>query len=284
MFPQGNKDVSEEQSAFFREQRRRLDSADTNEIRDAIDRLTYVSNSSGVRDIISALKGNPTFPSYSGNSPVIKFYAAKALGKKKEKIAIEPLLSEFKKNAEPLVEREIKPRSLKDGVNGNESLSSPYFFLEDDISMVLACGEMLRALGNIPLNENSEKEIKQSLSHKNFYIRASAADAIYQSGKKGLISGLSESYGKEKDPYAKISILSALVGLEREPNQNFKSVLESLQDSDPEIRKKASEALVRLDLRIASPYLEKAISLENHPGVLAQMKEDYKQLESFRVP
>ncbi|BDA78186.1 hypothetical protein LPTSP3_g11160 [Leptospira kobayashii] len=276
--------VPRERLAFFVEQQKRIASADPNEIRDAIDRLTYVKSNLGTRDLIAALRGAPNFPSSTQNSPVVKFYAAKALGRKGEAVAIEPLLIEYKKQSEALVERENKPRKLKDGVYGSESLSSPYFFGEDDISMVLACGEMLRSLGTLPLTENSEKEIKQALIHKNFYIRSSAADAIYLAGKKETISNLPELLSHEKDPYAKISILSALAGLERLPNQNFKAVVETLKDTDPEIRKKASEALVRMDLTLAAPHLEHAITIENDQRVLLQMREDYKQIQSFRVP
>jgi HEAT repeat protein len=274
----------ERDMAFFEEQRRRIDSSDPEEIRDAIDRLSFVRSRQGVGIILLALRGTPNFPTSTQNSPVVKFYAAKALGKKGELAAVAPLIYEFKERSQGLNERQKTKRKIQDNVNGRDSLSSPYFFNSDDISLVLACGEMLRALGSLPLTEDSGKLIKQSLTHKNFYIRASAADAIFLSGRIQLASGLSELISTEKDDYSKISFVSALAGLERLPNQNFKTLTMELNNEDPEIRKKASEGLSRMGLRLGATYLEKAISLEGNERVLAQMKEDYRVLTSFQVP
>ncbi|MCG6148387.1 HEAT repeat domain-containing protein [Leptospira levettii] len=276
---------SEQDEAFFETQRKRLSSSDIFEIRDAIDRLTFIKSNRGYRDILSALEGTPNFPTSENNAPAVKFYAAKALAKKGDKIAIPVLIKTFQKESASIIEyNPPKVRKISDGVADRHSTSSPYFYEDGEISMVLACGEMLRALGSLPTTESSEQTIKQALSHPNFYIRSSAADAMYESNRKEWISSLADVLGKEQVSYAKISILSAIVGLERLPNQNFKAVTEMLSHEDPEVRKKASQALRRLDLRIAAPYLEKAIHVENHPNVLSQMKEDHSYLISFRNP
>jgi hypothetical protein len=276
--------ISNEDLVFFETQRVHLNSSDPDEIRTAIDKLSLVKSNQGIRDIISALRGVPNFPGSIQNSPVVKFYAAQALGRKGEPIAIVPLQLEFKERSQNIIERQKIKKKIQDPVSDKDSLSSPYFFAPNDISIVLACGEMLRALAILPLNEESEKIFKQSLSHKNFYIRASSADAIYLSGKIQLTAGLAELISNEKDEYAKISMVSALAGLERLPNQHFRFLINELNNPDPEIRKKASEGLVRVDLKLGATYLEKAISLENNSRVLSQMKEDYQVLTSFRVP
>ncbi|TGL72188.1 HEAT repeat domain-containing protein [Leptospira jelokensis] len=276
---------SETDSTFFETQRKRLNSSDIFEIRDAIDRLTFIKSSRGVRDILSVLEGNPNFPTSETNAPAVKFYASRALAKEGDKIAVPILIKTFQNESPKLVEHNPpKQRKIIDGVADRHSNSSPYFYEDGEISMVLACGEILRALGSLPFSEESEKTIKQALAHPNFYIRSSAADAMYESKRKEFLPSLSEALGKEQIPYARIAILAGIVGIERLPNQNFKSVTEFLSDLDPEVRKKASEALRRLDLRIAAPYLEKAIQLENHPIVLSQMKEDHSYLISFRSP
>ncbi|MDF3821149.1 HEAT repeat domain-containing protein [Leptospira sp. 96542] len=275
---------AEDVDDYYAKQKLRLSSSDVSEIRDAIDRLTFISGSRGVRDIITTLEGNPNFPSSPVNSAAVKFYAAKALAKKGEVIAIQPLIKVYKKESLSFVERTEVKQTLGGVPKTNTSLSSPYFFGENEHTMVLACGEILRALGSIPTNEESLTEIKNALQSPNFYIRSSAADALFFIGNKDNIQPLTDQLGKENDPYAKISILSSILGLEKMANQNFRSVTESLKDANPEIRKKASEALGRFDLSIAAPYLEKAIRVENHPFVLKQMKEDYQKITSFHVP
>ncbi|MGV3668072.1 MAG: HEAT repeat domain-containing protein [Leptospira bouyouniensis] len=276
---------SEQEDIFFETQRKRLNSSDLFEIRDAIDRLTFIKSNKGLRDILSALEGNPNFPTSENNAPAVKFYAAKALSKKGDSIAIPVLIKVFQKESGSIVEyNPPKQRKITDGVADRYSNSSPYFYEDGEISMVLACGEILRALGSLPHTETSGSTLKQALSHPNFYIRSSAADAMYESNRKEYLTNLAETLGKELIPYTKISILAAIVGIERLPNQNFKSVTEMLSDKDPEVRKKASVGLRRIDLRIAAPYLEKAIEIENHPVVLTQMKEDYNFLISFRNP
>ncbi|TGM54752.1 HEAT repeat domain-containing protein [Leptospira biflexa] len=276
---------SEQDEVFFETQRKRLSSSDIFEIRDAIDRLTFIKSNRGMREILSALEGTPNFPTSENNAPAVKFYAARALAKKGDRIAIPVLIKTFQNESSSLVEyNRPKTRKISDGVGNRFSIASPYFYEDGEISMVLACGEILRTLGSLPHTEASETTIKQALSHPNFYIRSSAADAMYESNRKEYLATLTEALGKEQVPYAKISILAGIVGIERLPNQNFKVVTEMLSDLDPEVRKKASLGLRRLDLRIAAPYLEKAIEVENHPSVFAQMKEDLSFLISFRNP
>lgn len=276
---------AESEESFFEIQRTRLSSSNVREIRDAIDQLTFVKSGQGIRDIISALEGTPHFPTSPGNAPVVKFYAAQALGKKGDKLAVPYLIKTYQKESANIPEyNPINRRTWKDGVADSTSVSSPYFYEEGEIPITLACGEILRALGSLPITSESESTIKAALLSPNFYLRSSAADAFYLSGKKEALPQLLEALGKETFPYAKISILSAVIGLERLPNQNYKAVLDSLTDKDPEVRAKASDALRRLDFRVSAPYLEKVIQSENNQKVLKQMKSDYQFLLSFRTP
>ncbi|EMY68961.1 HEAT repeat domain-containing protein [Leptospira vanthielii] len=270
---------------FFEIQRTRLSSSNISEIRDAIDQLTFVKSSQGIRDIISAMEGSSHFPTSPGNAPAVKFYAAQALAKKGDKLAVPYLIKTYQKESANIPEyNPPKSRTWKDGVADSTSVSSPYFYEEGEIPITLTCGEILRTLGSLPLTSESESTIKSALMSPNFYIRSSAADALYFSGKGQVLSNLSEALSKETVPYAKISILSAVVGLERLPNQNYKAVLESLTDKDPQVRAKASDALSRLNFRISAPYLEKVIQSENDPKVLKQMKSDYQSIISFHTP
>ncbi|TGL33572.1 HEAT repeat domain-containing protein [Leptospira perdikensis] len=276
---------AESEERFFEIQRTRLSSSNLIEVRDAIDQLTFVKSNQGIRDIISVMEGAPNFPTSPGNLPAVKFYAAKALGIKGDKLAVPHLVKTYQKESVNIAEHNPpKTRTWKDGVADSRSLSSPYFYEDGEIPITLTCGEILRALGSLPLTSESESTIKSALISPNFYLRSSAADAIYLSRKKEALPNLVEALGKESVPYAKISILSAVVGLERLPNQNYKAVLESLTDTDPEVRAKASDALRRLDFRISAPYLEKVIQSENDPKVLKQMKSDYQFLVSFHTP
>lgn len=276
---------AESEERFFEIQRTRLSSSNLMEVRDAIDQLTFVKSNQGIRDIISAMEGSPNFPTSPGNAPAVKFYAAKALGIKGEKLAIPHLIKTYQKESANISEHNPpKTRTWKDGVADSTSLSSPYFYEDGEIPITLACGEILRALGSLPLTSESEATIKSALVSPNFYLRSSAADALYLSRKKDSLPSLVEALGKESVPYAKISILSAVVGLERLPNQNYKAVLESLTDKDPQVRAKASDALRRLDFRISAPYLEKVIQSENDSKVLTQMKSDYQFLISLHTP
>ncbi|MCW7494489.1 HEAT repeat domain-containing protein [Leptospira sp. 2 VSF19] len=277
--------MAESDERFFEIQQTRLASSDVFEIRDAIDKLTFVKSSLGIRDIISALEGTSHFPTSPRNAPAVKFYAAQALGKKGDKIAIPYLIKTYQKESNNIPEHNPqKVRTWKDGVADSSSPSSPYFYDDGEIPITLACGEILRALGSLPLTAESESTIKSALTSPNFYLRSSAADAVYLSGKTEFLSSLLDTLGKETVPYAKISLLSAVVGLERLPNQNYKSVLESLTNKDPEVRAKASDALRRLDFRTSAPYLEKVIQSENNAKVLKQMKSDYQFLVSFHAP
>lgn len=276
---------AESEERFFEIQRTRLSSSNLMEVRDAIDQLTFVKSNQGIRDIISAMEGSPNFPTSPGNAPAVKFYAAKALGIKGEKLAIPHLIKTYQKESANISEHNPpKTRTWKDGVADSTSLSSPYFYEDGEIPITLACGEILRALGSLPLTSESEATIKSALVSPNFYLRSSAADALYLSRKKDSLPSLVEALGKESVPYTKISILSAVVGLERLPNQNYKAVLESLTDKDPQVRAKASDALRRLDFRISAPYLEKVIQSENDSKVLTQMKSDYQFLISLHTP
>jgi len=273
-----------ESNEFFLEQKNRLLDSDPKIVRDAIDRLAFVQSSRGVRDILSALEGDPNFPDSPLNSPAIKFYAAQALGKKGESIVIAPMIEVYKRDCKNITERTIAKRKLTDPVSDSKNTKSPYFYGEGDHNIVLACGEMLRALGGLPFREDSYAILKSALEFPNFYIRSSAADGLYSTEKKESISILTNQLGKESDPYAKVMILSAILGLERLPNANFRQVLEFLQSKDPEIRKKSSMALSRLRLGIAAPYLKKAIDVENVPDVLLQMQEDYSRITAFQPP
>lgn len=276
--------ITSESNEFYLEQKNRLLDSDPKVVRDAIDRLAFVRSSRGVRDILQALEGAPNFPDSPLNSPAIKFYAAQALGKKGESIVISPIIEVYKRDCNKITERTLSKRKLTDPVSDSKNTKSPYFYGEGEHNIVLACGEMLRALGELPYREDSFTVLKTALEFPNFYIRSSAADGLYYTERKESISLLTNQLGKETDSYAKVMILSAILGLERLPNANFRQILEFLQSKDPEIRKKSSMALTRLRLGIAAPYLKKAIEIENEPDVLQQMQEDYSRITAFQPP
>lgn len=284
LFAEEGAHVPKENLRYIQEARELLHSGEIEEVLKGIDLLTYHKSNLAIRDLLDTMQGDVRFPRSSHNDPVIKFYAAKALGKKGEPAAIPDLISEYKKASETIGEYTKTKRKLNGNVVGADSLTSPYFYYTDEISIVLASGEMLRALGEIGLSPESEETVKQALTHKNPYIRSSAADAIYTNGKKEHLPALREALTAEKDDLAKISLLSAIGGIEKSPNATFYALVDYLKKDNPEFRKKASEGLVRMDLILAVPFYEKAISIENDEMLLATLKEDYRKIRAFRVP
>lgn len=284
LFAEEGSYVPKENLRYIQEARELLHSGEIEEVLKGIDLLTYHKSNLAMRDLLDTMQGDIRFPRSSHNDPVIKFYAAKALGKKGEPSAIPDLIAEFKKAAEPIGEFTKTKRKLSGNVAGADSVTSPYFYYSDEISIVLAAGEMLRALGDIGLSPESEETVKQALAHKNPYIRSSAADAIYSNGKKELLPSLRDALNIEKDDLAKIGILSAIGGLEKSPNATFYSLVDYLKKDNPEFRKKASEGLVRMDLLLAVPFYQKAISIENDEILLATLKEDYRKITAFKHP
>lgn len=107
---------SEQDEVFFETQRKRLSSSDIFEIRDAIDRLTFIKSNRGMRDILSALEGTPNFPTSENNAPAVKFYAARALAKKGDRIAIPVLIKTFQNVSKRVILscRIQSPKNTKD--------------------------------------------------------------------------------------------------------------------------------------------------------------------------
>lgn len=267
---------------FYAYHTARLASGEASEISESANALMYARTSRGVRELITALKGDLRLLNSDVNRPVVKFYVAKALGKTNTDLAVKPLLDEWNLTSSKIQTYDSsKKRTLKDGYADSQSVSSPFFFEKDDMPITLAGGEMLRSLGSLPLSNESEEALKQALAHPNFYVRGSAADGMKFSDNKKFLGSLNDALGKEKDDFAKLSILCAIVILNQDlDSKSFWEVTGFLKNDNPFIRIKTSETLGILKFRISEEALTNAILVENDERVLAQLKRDLKLVKS----
>ncbi|MCC5816339.1 MAG: HEAT repeat domain-containing protein [Leptospira sp.] len=250
----------------------------------AAEELAFMKSSIATRSLVTALQGPANFPTSPNNNPLIKFHSARALGIIGNPYAAKYLILEYNKNQEKIEEgKDQSPRAFSHIAMGN-SIDSPYFFFPDDYTIVLATGEMLRALGKLEYTPEAETTLKDALKHKNYYIRASAADGLRLMERKENLGPLKEVVGGETDDYAKASILGAVCFLERGATESFKQLTDMLKSDSPKARMKASHYLGEIDLRLAEVPMEKALAVEDDPIVYEQMRKDFKKIMAFKYP
>jgi len=284
LLPEEGAYTPKEPIAYLEAAREKIHSGEVPDILKGIELLSHQRSKMAIRDLTEVLAGDENFPGSPVNDPSVKFFSAQALAKMEDPTPIPDLIAQYKKNQESILEDPKSKRKAKDGVSTASSKTSPYLYATDDISIVLAVGEILRTLGILKHTAESEEVIKSALSHKNSYIRASSADAMYYSQRKEYLPLLRDALANEKDELTKVSLHASIGGIERLPNSTFYALGEALQKSNPEIRKKASEGLIRMDLTLAGPFYEKAMATENKVWLYESLKSDYKRLMSFRHP
>jgi len=254
------------------------------EAANAAEELAFIRNPNSVRLLTEALVGPPNFPNSPRNTALVKFHSARALGLIGRSEAAKALILEYNKNQEKIQEyKSPNPRPFAHVSMGN-SIDSPYFFHENDYTIVLATGEMLRALGRLEYTPEAEATLKDALKHRNFYIRASAADGLRLLERPGNLGPLKEVAGGETDDYARASMLGAICSLERGATESFKQLTDMLKSDQPMARMKASFYLGEIDLRLAEVPLQKAMEVEDDPIVYEQMRKDYKKIMAFKYP
>ncbi|NUM42838.1 MAG: HEAT repeat domain-containing protein, partial [Leptospiraceae bacterium] len=133
---------------------------------EAVTNLRIFKNILAVRSLISVLKGD-NVPNSVVNTPILKYYISKTLAGMGQDIAIKPIMDEYKK--------------YESTINENDK---PFLDEKTEYSLLMALGEMLRSLGELPYTVDSYNLIKSALTHKNYYIRASAADSIKRANRK----------------------------------------------------------------------------------------------------
>ena len=232
----------------------------------AAENLRYITSKKAVRPLIQAMKGNPDFPNAPENAPIIKFTIAQTLANMGQELAVKPLIEEYKK-------LEVK---LDENAKLNFSSSLEY-------TDVMAAGEMLRAIGRLGNSEEIENTLNSALSHKNYYIRSSAADGMREMNKKSSIEKLKASLSQEKNDYAKTAILTAIVSINLSIDENFKALTEMLKNEDSSVRYRTSQGLGEIDLKVAEIYLKQALLIEEEPTVREQLKRDLKSIQSIEV-
>ncbi|MBE7412838.1 MAG: HEAT repeat domain-containing protein [Leptospiraceae bacterium] len=233
---------------------------------EAVTNLRIFKNILAVRSLISVLKGD-NVPNSVVNTPILKYYISKTLAGMGQDIAIKPIMDEYKK--------------YESTINENDK---PFLDEKTEYSLLMALGEMLRSLGELPYTVDSYNLIKSALTHKNYYIRASAADSIKRANRKEGIEILISALQNEKSEYPKVAILNAILALEKNSGKYFLQLMSLLKSSDPNVRYRASVGIGELDIKAAEPFLKDAILVEDVANVRLQMKKDLEIVRSFRLP
>ncbi|EPG73903.1 hypothetical protein LEP1GSC058_2870 [Leptospira fainei serovar Hurstbridge str. BUT 6] len=252
---------------LFFEQVHNLESGTLEEKIQAADYLKFVKSKLAVRPLLNALKGNPKVPKSEENSPTLKFAVAQALGAMESDIAAPGLMDEFKRIS-PLVQEMDIP-----------SFSSP-----EGYNLTISVGEVLRSIGLLPYLKESEDTIVSGLSHPNFYVRASAADGLKNLNRKETLTQLNAALDKEKNSFAKVAILNAIVSINRIANQRFYDLCSFLKDESPMVRYRASMAVGEVDLKAGEFSLREALLVEHEPIVREQIKKDLANVIGFKMP
>jgi hypothetical protein len=293
---------------YFEKQVKNLQYGTVSEKVEATIRLQQSKSRRAIRPLIEALQGKIANPiidtdySYVNepvpaqhNSPIIKFYAAQALGKIGHELAAKALIDEYNLRKDKLdsksqigffrdsryLMREEKPNFATEG-----EFPYDYTFGEErnKYTMTIAVGEMLRAIGKLPYNATNEKALLEGLAHKNYYIRASAAEGLQNAGMVKNVEKLEQAAKNEKDQYTKASILSAIVNIQKIENENYNALLELLKSEDPVVRMRASLGLGDARIRSSETPLRQALEIEAEFPTKRRFKADIVRVRSFVYP
>lgn len=259
--------IYEKLDQLFYDQVDKLQSGNLEERIQAADYLKFVSSKLAVRPLLKALKGNPNVPKSEENSPTLKFTIAQALGAMESDVAGPGMLEEFKKVSATVQENDYPTFSSPEGYN-----------------MVIAAGEIIRSVGLLPYTKENQEAIVNALNHPNFYVRASAADGLKNLNRKDVLSQLNSAIDKEKNPFAKVAILNAIVYINRIANQKFYDMCAFLKDESPLVRYRASIAVGEVDLKAGEYSLREALLIEHDKMVREQIKKDLASVTGFKMP
>ncbi|WP_425460782.1 HEAT repeat domain-containing protein [Leptospira langatensis] len=259
--------IHEKLDQLFYDQVKKLESGSLEERIQAADYLKFVTSKLAVRPLLKALKGNPNVPKSDENSPSLKFVIAQALGAMESDVSGPGMVEEIKR-ASALVQENDQP-----------TFSAP-----DGYNLVISTGELLRNVGLLPYTKENQDAIIAGLSHPNFYIRASAADGLKNLNRKDTLSQLNSAIDKEKNPFAKVAILNAIVYINRIANQKFHDLCAFLKDESPMVRYRASMAVGEVDLKAGEYSLREALLIEHDQIVREQIKKDLANVTGFKMP
>ncbi|PJZ50975.1 HEAT repeat domain-containing protein [Leptospira saintgironsiae] len=259
--------IYEKLDQLFYDQVKKLESGNLEERIQAADYLKFVSSKLAVRPLLKALKGNVNVPKSEENSPTLKFTIAQALGAMESDIAGPGMLEEFKKISATVQEGDYPSFSSPEGYN-----------------LVIAAGEIIRNVGLLPYTKENQEAIVNALNHPNFYVRASAADGLKNLNRKDVLSQLNSAIDKEKNPFAKVAILNAIVFINRIANQKFYDMCAFLKDESPLVRYRTSIAVGEVDLKAGEYSLREALLVEHDKMVREQIKKDLASVTGFKMP
>jgi HEAT repeat protein len=207
--------------------------------------------------------------------PEIKFYSARALGQLGHEEGIAPLIKEYKKR-EATIQETDKPLY-------SEHLNNP-MTKQINMPLVMAVGEMLNALGDLPPTKESIETLKEALNHKNYYVRASAAEGLRRLGRMNTIEALEGALANEKVDYTKAAILSSLVGISKTENKHFVELVKLLGNANPNVQSRAAYGLAVSKVRTAETALRQQLEIEDHDMVRKDLKESITIVTSFLYP
>lgn len=285
------KDVSDQ---FYKEQSQKMQYGSLEEKVIAIEKLKQVKSKRALRPLILVLRGwqTSTAPTKGAskladddntpvnvdisdnNHPLIKFAAAQAIAAINHENGVKPLGEVYKALA-PKIKAKDKP----------------IYARAEDMPLVVATGEILRALGHLleDTDEPSADEkasdtaklckgafdvLGEALKHENYYIRSAAAEGLKNSRKKSAIPLIDAALKDEKDKYARVSLIAAIVTISRVESAKFKELLKALKDEDYRVRMRASIGIGEAGLASAEVALRQAIMVEDSVTVREQMKQD----------
>lgn len=209
------------------------------------------------------------------DKPEIKLFAARVLGKLGHAEAIKPLVDEYKKR-----EKEIKEtdKSLL-----ADNVSNPMQTVVD-LPLVMAVGEMLKALGELPYSKDSADTLKEALNHKNYYIRASAADGLRRLGMVREIPAIESALEKEQNELTKAYMLSAIIGISQHENKHVVTLAQLLHSDNPAVQIRAAQGLAYAKIRTSETALRQQLEIEDNAVVRRELQESIKEVTSFDYP
>lgn len=220
------------------------------------------------------------------NAPLLKFFVARAIAEIGDPSGIDPLVEVYNRYAKTIKD----PYRFTDPVKAAEF--QPTFREPADYKMVLAVGEMLRSIGSLlhtlptkkEMFDTAEKVLKNAMTHDNYYIRSSAADGLRNFDRTETIPWLEAALEKEKNDYAKVAYLSAIVSISIAETDHYLDLISYLKNVDPMVRYRASRGVGASKIQSAETFLEQALMIEENWLVRDRMRKDIESVKSFKYP
>ena len=236
---------------------------DMNEQIYAVEILRRYKTKIPIRSLLYILsrKPSPKFVNISDKEPYLKMRILKLIRIINDPLATPELIKTYQ-----LFIKEV-----------NKNDKPEFYYIKKNEPMVLVTGELLKTLGSLPYDKNSENLIKTALQHQNLYIQESAIMALKFLNEKKNLDLLEEKLKKEKNPVLKVVLLHAILYYDIESDQYLNEAYSFLKHDNYKVRLKATELIRDLDLLSASTYLENAILIEEEALLRKKNAKDFER-------